>query len=91
MPIHRDAPPFKTGVAMSLPPGEMGPNEGPVTIDKAFETSIRPCDATKKELPSSVKNKELKMATSGLKIDLEKQIDANTQNNLEIVNTPRNT
>lgn len=56
-----------------------------------FDKSINPWDDTKRELPISVKSSELKMATSGLNIDLRKHIEDSIQNTLEMVNTPRNT
>ena len=54
------------------------------------EKSIRPCDATKRPLPTDVNNNELKITTSGLNMEPLKHIEASTANNLDTVKTIRN-
>ena len=58
--------------------------------DNILEKSINPWEETKRELPTRVKNKELKMTTSGRNIDFLKHIDDKMQSNLEAVKMPRN-
>ena len=59
-------------------------------MESILEKSINPWEETKRELPTRVKNKELKMTTSGRNTDFRKHMDDRIQNNLEAVKMPRN-
>ena len=92
IPIHKEAVPSDKWVGgWSLLFSKLnGPRDVLVAMEIIFEKSINPWEETKRELPTRVKNKELKITTSGRNIDFRKHIDDNIQNNLEAVNIPKN-
>ena len=67
-----------------------GKIDGPFVIDRTFDKSINPWDDTNRQLPTNVKNNEVKITTSGRNIDLRQHVAVSIQNNLEAVKTPRN-
>ena len=90
IPPHNDTPfCILFGIASSTL-ALRGKIDGPFVIDRTFDKSIKPWDDTNRQLPTNVKNSEVKITTSGRNIDLRQQVAVSIQNNLEAVKIPRN-